>query len=350
MSPSKRYLQIDEEGYLVTGGLRMGDVDYGYSILKNLRRLENGSFVATDKMSLDHEFEVGIESFDEPFVALQVHKSEKKWQIQMPYDFYTNLNFETLSVDEWDRFHGYSESGIPFVFSRNAQSEFFNLVDEFDDESVTIDSKRYVLKAWHSLATEPAKDSFWGKIYQENPLPPWQLEAHHPAFDDVIKQLKLQKSRVGVFGCGIGYEAAFFSEKGHMVTGFDFSAEAVGRANEKFGHLPSLKFIKSDVLKLPAEYNEQFDVIVEHTCFCAIPPKNRNDLVKSWKKSLSETGYLIGVFFVMDRPEGPPYGATEWEIRERLRKSFDFVYWTRWHFSTERRIGTELVIVARKKS
>jgi hypothetical protein len=51
----------------------------------------------------------------------------------------------------------------------------------------------------------------------------------------------------------------------------------------------------------------------------------------------------------MDKGSAPPFGATEWEIRERLKRSFNFLYWTRWKKSIPRRLGKELVVYAQKK-
>jgi hypothetical protein len=46
---------------------------------------------------------------------------------------------------------------------------------------------------------------------------------------------------------------------------------------------------------------------------------------------------------------GPPFGSSEWEIRERLKKFFDFLYWTRWKTTPEDRLGIELIVYAQKK-
>jgi hypothetical protein len=51
----------------------------------------------------------------------------------------------------------------------------------------------------------------------------------------------------------------------------------------------------------------------------------------------------------MDRDEGPPFGATEWEIHELLKKDFDFLYWTRTKASVETRRHRELVVYAGKR-
>ena len=72
--------------------------------------------------------------------------------------------------------------------------------------------------------------------------------------------------------------------------------------------------------------------------------------MSSWKKLLSEDGHVLGVFFAMDKRFGPPFGGSEWELRQRFQKDFNFLYWTRWKTSLPRRLGKEVVIYMQKKS
>jgi hypothetical protein len=92
----------------------------------------------------------------------------------------------------------------------------------------------------------------------------------------------------------------------------------------------------------------QFDLIFEHTCYCAIPPQKRNDLVKVWRRLLTEKGQILGIFFVMPKRTGPPFGGSEWEVRERLIKSFSFKFWQRSCQSVPERLGKELLVLAEK--
>ena len=51
----------------------------------------------------------------------------------------------------------------------------------------------------------------------------------------------------------------------------DFSKEAIARGKKTYADLgEKLTFYESDVFHLPQEWNYSFDVVVEHTCFCAI--------------------------------------------------------------------------------
>ena len=92
----------------------------------------------------------------------------------------------------------------------------------------------------------------------------------------------------------------------------------------------------------------QFDMIFEHTCYCAIDPERRAELIQTYTRLLAPDGQLMGVFFVMDKHDAPPFGGTEWELRERLRKRYQFQFWGRWQHSVPARKGRELFVLARK--
>ena len=151
-------------------------------------------------------------------------------------------------------------------------------------------------------------------------------------------------------GCGEGHDAAYFAQAGHVVTAVDFSKEAIERGKKKYGEVEGLTFYQEDVFKLPQEWNHTFDLVVEHTCFCAVPPDQRDEFVRTWRRMLHEEGQLMGLFFSMEKRAGPPYGATEWELRKRLQPYFQFLFWGRWRKSLPQRQGRELFILAKKST
>ena len=341
---SQKFIQIDEEGYFAFDGIRATDEESGLLWLQNLKMDERGR--AWTKV--DGE-QLLVESFDEPFIALDVEKTVGFWKITMPYGHSEIFALPSLRLDEWDRFHGHTKSGVPFVFSRSAQARFFNLVDDFEDDAITVDGVRFEIKPWLEDNPDISQDSWWSHIYQTEE-PRWDLREPARALPQLVPQLKLQKSRVLVLGAGAGNDAAWFAEQGHIVTAIDFSEEAIARGKERYGHLANLSFLRADVFQLPESMFGNYDVIFEHTLYCAVLPSRRTELVKIWRRLLAEHGHLMGVFFTMDKPFGPPYGGSEWEIRSRLQKSFRQLYWMRLHNSLENRLGHELFVYSQKRS
>jgi len=339
-----RYITLDEEGFFAFDGKRVDDPAYGAELIKNLRMDEQCHLIT----SLQGQ-EAFVEAFDAPLLARHVKaKDASTGVIEANYGTRFEFHFDSLSTDEWDRFHGLTAGGVPFIFSRHAQVEFFDLLDTFDDDSITIKGKRHATGPWLKPSGDPTKEKWWSDFYKNNDTP-WDMDREHPALPEVLPQLKLSKAKVLVLGCGRGHDAAFLAQAGHVVTGVDMSAEAIAEAKERYGKNENLSLVQADAFNLPEAWTGRFDLVFEHTCYCAITPEKRNDLVQVWRRVLTPQGRLLGAFFTMEKREGPPFGGSEWELRERLKKNFNFLYWTRWRRSSERRRGLELIVFAQKK-
>lgn len=354
MLKSQRGLVIDEEGFFSMEERRIQDEEIGAHLLESLVRKERGSFTCF----WENE-EIAVEAFDEPLVVQSLDvlnealikqagdQVEPTVKVTFPYNVKVPLIFESLSLDEWDRFHGRTAQGIPYVFSRKAQAQFFEFLDSFEDDSITWQGREYPIRPWLSARPDLSQAAFWSNLYQES-QDGWELNAPAPALVDMLPRLKLPRSRILILGAGRGNDAAFFAESGHIVTAVDLSPEAVREGQERYKHLP-IQWQQKDLFHLPREWEGQFDMVFEHTCYCAIDPARRSELVKIWNRMLTPQGQLMGVFFVMDRPQGPPFGGTEWELRERLKKFYQFQFWGRWKQSVPKRQGTELFVLGTRK-
>lgn len=337
-------IALDEEGFfLVDNGIRISDDLVGRHMLEALSVDEFGVV----HMDYDGQ-DILVEAFDKPYVARQVHFQNGILNIQLPHQTLSEVEMTSLCVDEWDRFHGMTKKGIPFVLSHAAQAELFSLAEEFTDDSIQLGGKVIQTPNYYVTSEEFNKKPFWSGKYQENTTP-WNLDKPHPELSSFMMQLKLNKCRILVPGCGYGHDAALLAEQGHIVTAIDISDEALQKAEELYGHIPTLTFKKEDVLNLNEDYNNCFDIVFEHTFYCAISPENRNDLIKIWKRVLSETGHLLGIFFVVPKRTGPYFGGSEWELREKLKDHFNFLYWTRLKHSPGWRKGAELMVYSQIK-
>lgn len=335
-----RAIAIDEEGFALSGEVRITDPQVGQEILSHLKFAANGAFETTFG-----GVPVLVEAFDEPLVAAQIDRDQEKWVLIFPYSHEESFDPRSLRLDEWDRFHGLTERGLPFALSRAAQASFFDLVDDSDDESVTIDGRR--IEVPFLFGAPAIAGGQWGEAYRQGNAG-WNLDEPAEALKDMLPRLKLPKCRVLVPGCGYGHDAALFAKEGHVVTAVDLSEEAVQGAKERYGHLTNLRFEVGDLFRLGPEHRNAYDLVFEHTLYCAIDPSRRKDLVRKWSEWMAPNGQLMGIFYVMYKPAGPPFGGTEWELRERLRKSFRFLFWGRWQKSIERRRGKELFVFASK--
>ncbi len=336
-----KIIALDEEGFFILAGdVRLTDPHEGRALLQNLSIDDHGGCWTT----WDGETLL-VEAFDKPLVAQQIEKTASALHLIAPYGYQTAIRLDSLCLDSWDRFHGLTQNNIPFVLSRKAQAELFSVADDFDDDGITLWGKHYATPPFYFQSTDLNETSFWTERYSHNTTP-WDLGQHHPALDAILPQIKINKCRILNLGCGRGHDAAYFSKLGHVVTGVDFSETAIQQAKERYGSAPNLQWAVGDALS--KEFSP-VDMIFEHTLFCAIAPTKRKNLVQQWKRALDERGHLLGIFFVHPKRRGPPYGGSEWELRELLEKDFRLLFWKRWAFSPERRQGTELVVYAQKK-
>jgi SAM-dependent methyltransferase len=336
---------LDEEGYFAFDGHRVDDSELGRTLLNNMSVSSRGTL--TTAMDGQTAF---VEAFDSPLVIRHVRPGSPGFlEADGAYHSVYKMPLASLSTDEWDRFHGTTEKGLPLVFSRTAQVEFFDLLESFDDDSITIAGRKYLVPAWLNPVQDVDQENFWSELYRKEQEPPaWELGQPAPALSSVLPQLKLSRARVLVLGCGSGHDAAFLAQQGHVVTAVDFSPEAVTKAKNLYSFMDNLKFLQADAFQLSDRLNGQFDLVFEHTFYCAISPERRNEIVRLWKRMLHPQGQLLGIFFVMEKRTGPPFGGSEWEIRERLKKHFSFLFWTRWRHSIEGRRGCELVVFANR--
>lgn len=155
----------------------------------------------------------------------------------------------------------------------------------------------------------------WESHYRSGETP-WEKGAAHPALIAFLK-LNPVHGRVLVPGCGTGHDVRALAATADEVTGFDISPSAVKRARAH----PTVggeRYVQGDFFALPPTQRGVFDVVFEHTCFCAIPPERREDYVSAVATALVPNGLLFAVFYLdpgLDPGEsGPPFGVTRAEL------------------------------------
>ena len=61
-----------------------------------------------------------------------------------------------------------------------------------------------------------------------------------------------------------------------------------------------------DLFTLPHTDSGHYDLVLEHTCFCAIDPARRAEWAEVAARILRPQGRLLALFYTHDRPGGPP--------------------------------------------
>lgn len=165
-------------------------------------------------------------------------------------------------------------------------------------------------------------DLEWQRRYEENDTP-WDKGSPAPALVRFLRERPIS-GRVLVPGCGLGHDVrALGAQAGVSAVGLDLAPAAVTRASElatRAGLGSNVRFITGDFFRLPGELTQSFDWLVEHTCFCAIDPAQRQNYVASAAAALRPGGKIFAIFYLTpDVDEGPPFAVS----KEELSKLFD---------------------------
>lgn len=192
----------------------------------------------------------------------------------------------------------------------------------------------------------------WEAIYQAGDAG-WDIGKPAPPFVKLVKDKPdwLTNGKLICFGAGAGHDSNLFAESGFEVTAVDFAPSAIKSIERYAEKTSNLRALKSDILSIPDEYNEKFDYVLEHTCFCAIPIENRPKYVDAVKKVLKPNGILFGLFYRFDPPDekGPPYVTSEEEVKDLFEQDFEIVEWKTPKQSHGKRQNRERFIAMRKK-
>ena len=195
-----------------------------------------------------------------------------------------------------------------------------------------------------------ADPAFWAGFYQSNDTP-WDLNQVAPPFkafwESPQSDALPRRGTMGVLGSGAGHDAGYFGQQGFSVTGFDYTAEATQKATARYGQWA--RFVQADIFSLPPETDRTFDWVLEHTCFCAIPPERRIDYVTVVQRLLKPSGYLLGLFWAHSRAGGPPYQTDAAELTRLFSPAFEIVQLSATLDSVTARKGEELIGIFRRK-
>jgi SAM-dependent methyltransferase len=167
-------------------------------------------------------------------------------------------------------------------------------------------------------------DTDWEARYQTHEMP-WEKGEPSPGLIDFLAQHPhLPRGTVLVPGCGTGHDARAWAAAGFTVTGYDLAPSAIRLSREKTAAAGlGAEFIQGDFLSDPPPH--PFDWIFEHTLFCAIQPRQRDDYVRAVARWLRPGGSYLAVNYLIPDKDGPPFGTTRQELWERFSERFDLL-------------------------
>ena len=166
----------------------------------------------------------------------------------------------------------------------------------------------------------------WDQRYREG-RDGWELGQAAPPLDAFLRsdiRSPQPPGRVLVPGCGRGHEAALLAELGFEVIGLDLSAEAIDRARALNGpDRPQLRWLQADLFDPAALAAAELTAgsvegVLEHTCFCAIDPEQRQGYIATVMRLLAPGGWLLGLFWCHQRCGGPPWGSDAGDLARQF--------------------------------
>ena len=196
---------------------------------------------------------------------------------------------------------------------------------------------------------EPLIDKSWSRYYQEKKTA-WDLEGPSPPFVRLYREGTLKRGKMAVPGCGKGHEVIFFAREKFEVTAIDFTEEAILIVKKRLQEEGlTAELVQTDFLKLDRRFDGKFDTILEQTCYCAIEPVKRADYVRTVHRLLRPHGEYIALFYDIENVDGPPFGTSNDEVRQRFAPFFKIERLEKMPYSHERRSEKEWLGIFRKE-
>lgn len=183
----------------------------------------------------------------------------------------------------------------------------------------------------------------WDQHYRDGHTP-WDHGGPAPSIQEVLEQGEYEPgSEVLVLGCGYGHDVRAFAAAGLQATGLDLSEAAMNEARfVSTGE--NVTFLQGDLFDPSLPKLKRYDIIWEHTCFCAISINMREAYVEAVYDLLKPGGVFVGVFYTdtgVPIEEGPPFNVD----RDELTRSFSSKLTLDWEKAPQRayenRVGRE---------
>lgn len=195
---------------------------------------------------------------------------------------------------------------------------------------------------------EPALDEqYWNSRYKLDETA-WDMGRVSPSIAEYVNQLSDKNISILIPGCGNAYEAEYLLQQGFTnVTVIDISPVLTEALHKRMAQYSGreLYIICGDFF----EMDQQFDLVIEQTFFCALNPSLRTKYAKHMLHILRENGKIVGLLFNREFDDGPPFGGNEEEYKKLFAKDFKIHTMETAYNSIAPRAGVELWINLEKK-
>jgi SAM-dependent methyltransferase len=123
----------------------------------------------------------------------------------------------------------------------------------------------------------------------------------------------------------LGHDAAALAQVGWEVTAVDYASELEPLVRGRFGLL-GCRFISGDALTF--EDDELYDLLFDHTFFCAVHPEDRTAFGDLARRLVRPGGRVFSIVFPAGKQlgaGGPPWGMLTEDLAAALGAEFQVI-------------------------
>jgi len=185
-------------------------------------------------------------------------------------------------------------------------------------------------------------NNYWTNRYV-NKQTGWDLGEISPPLKIYIDNIRNKNLKILIPGAGNAHEAAYLFKLGFKNTYvLDISEYPLNEFKKRNPEFPSDQLLVEDFFL----HQSNYDLIIEQTFFCAIPPYLRENYVTKMAELLNSTGKLIGLLFnTAFESEGPPFGGNINEYQNLFSSKFIIEKMEICPDSIKPRLGNELFFI-----
>jgi len=187
--------------------------------------------------------------------------------------------------------------------------------------------------------------NYWEERYQKGETG-WDAGTITTPLKEYIDQLTDKNLTILIPGAGNGHEFDYLIDNGFKnVFVVDIAVTPLENIKKRKPEYSS-HLINDDFFSLTTTY----DLILEQTFFCALPPEMRQRYAEKMTSLLNPNGKLAGLLF--DFPltkEGPPFGGSKTEYEALFLNAFSIKTLERAYNSIKPRENKELFFIFEKK-
>jgi methyl halide transferase len=187
---------------------------------------------------------------------------------------------------------------------------------------------------------------YWENRYQNNEIG-WDVGAITTPIKDYFDQISDKSLKILIPGAGNSYEFEYLINSGfENVAVLDFARNPLENIKKRLPSVADEQLIASDFF----EHNNQYDIIIEQTFFCAVEPQLRKKYVAKMTSLLQPKGKLIGLLFQFPLTQvGPPFGGSKEEYLQLFQNDFTIKKLETAYNSISPRKENELFFIFTKK-